>query len=154
MRSPIRFADPRQRRGFSFSGFVFPCHLVFSTMPTRARTICRRPYCITVIAEPGYCEQHKKYRSGWMQTSQQTNTERGYGWAWRQLRQRILERDHGLCQPCLQANRAQAAIEVDHVVSKARGGSNDESNLQAICCACHVLKTIKERRRANVVINR
>lgn len=33
----------------------------------------------------------------------------------------------------------------DHIVSKARGGSNDPSNLQAICPNCHAHKTLRNR---------
>jgi 5-methylcytosine-specific restriction protein A len=55
------------------------------------------------------------------------------------LRAYILTRDNGLCRVC-----GRPASEVDHVVAKARGGSDDEANLQAICSACHAKKTALE----------
>jgi len=72
--------------------------------------------------------------------------ERGYGWAWDKLRQQILERDCGLCQPCAQAGRVTAAAAVDHKVPKAQGGTDAEANLQAICDPCHKVKTQIESR--------
>jgi 5-methylcytosine-specific restriction protein A len=39
----------------------------------------------------------------------------------------------------------EAAYEVDHIVPLAAGGSNEESNLRALCRRCHGLKTFRER---------
>lgn len=74
--------------------------------------------------------------------------ERGYGTAWDKLRLVILERDCGLCQPCAALDRVTVGNIVDHKVPKAQGGSDDESNLQAICAACHKAKTQAESRGA------
>jgi len=38
-----------------------------------------------------------------------------------------------------------ASFEVDHIVALFRGGSNDESNLIALCRNCHGKKTVEER---------
>lgn len=74
-----------------------------------------------------------------------TSTERGYGAAWRKLRDRILKRDNYRCQPCKQKGRFKAATAVDHILNKERGGTDDPDNLQAICTDCHKAKTAKER---------
>ena len=71
----------------------------------------------------------------------QTTTERGYGASWRDLRERILLRDHGLCQVCKRAGRLTQATEVDHITPKAQQGTDDEENLQSICSPCHADKT-------------
>jgi len=71
--------------------------------------------------------------------------QRGYGAAWDKLRRWVLQRDRHLCQPCLQAGRVTPAAEVDHITPKARGGTDDPANLQAICRACHATKTARER---------
>jgi hypothetical protein len=34
--------------------------------------------------------------------------------------------------------------EVDHIINKARGGTDDAANLQTICRACHAAKTAAE----------
>jgi 5-methylcytosine-specific restriction protein A len=56
----------------------------------------------------------------------------------------VLTRDSHLCQPCRQAGRITVAGEVDHVVPKARGGTDAIGNLQAICRTCHELKSARE----------
>ncbi|WP_222943066.1 HNH endonuclease [Stenotrophomonas maltophilia] len=52
-----------------------------------------------------------------------------------------------MCQPCKQQGRVTEATEVDHIVNVAEGGSDDETNLQAICAECHGVKTQAEARR-------
>jgi 5-methylcytosine-specific restriction protein A len=37
------------------------------------------------------------------------------------------------------------AEDVDHIVPLARGGTNDEANLQSLCRRCHVAKTMRRR---------
>jgi 5-methylcytosine-specific restriction enzyme A len=82
----------------------------------------------------------------WQDPGRGTTTERGYGYAWQKLRIRILERDHGLCQVCAAQGRVSIARDVDHIVNKAQGGTDAESNLQAICPPCHTAKTARESR--------
>lgn len=69
---------------------------------------------------------------------------RGYGSAWSKLRLRVLERDSHLCQPCLRKQRVTPATEVDHIKPKAKGGTDDPGNLEAICSPCHKSKTAIE----------
>src|SRR5665647_1396411 len=72
---------------------------------------------------------------------------RGYGKDWEKLRKLILMRDHSLCQ-CNQCKggelRLTMATEVDHIIPKAKGGTDDPSNLQAINHECHKNKTTLE----------
>ena len=77
-----------------------------------------------------------------------TTTERGYGWRWQQLRQRILARDMHLCQPCQRDGRVTPATQVDHIKAKASGGTDDQENLQAICASCHDAKSAVEAAEA------
>lgn len=83
--------------------------------------------------------------TGWHKTSRH---ERGYGAAWVKTRARILARDMHLCQPCLTTGRPTEAEEVDHILPKAKGGTDDDENLQAICHDCHVVKTAAEAAEA------
>lgn len=79
-----------------------------------------------------------------MPWSRASRHERGYGTAWDKLRLRILARDRHLCQPCKRKGRIKAGNEVDHIVPKAKGGTDDEGNLQVTCRDCHRDKTIRE----------
>jgi 5-methylcytosine-specific restriction protein A len=74
--------------------------------------------------------------------------ERGYGAAWVKLRESILRRDNYLCQACLTTGRPTEATHVDHITPKAKGGSDDEGNLQSLCKPCHEAKTTAEAAEA------
>ncbi|AIP21542.1 HNH endonuclease family protein [Burkholderia pseudomallei MSHR5855] len=110
---------------------------------------CKHRGCNALV--PGgmsHCAVHAKEISNWKPDAVRGNRHaRGYGTAWDKIRQRILRRDSGLCQPCLQAGRVTPATAVDHVISKARGGTDRDENLQAICRDCHATKTARERLR-------
>lgn len=74
--------------------------------------------------------------------------QRGYNAQWVKTRSLILRRDGYLCQPCLMLGRPTQATEVDHVVPKANGGSDEWDNLQSICRECHSTKTSLESAEA------
>ena len=86
-------------------------------------------------------------RKAWTRPERQkekTTTQRGYGWKWQQLREQIIARDFGLCQSCKRKGKVTAFHAVDHIVPKAKGGTDDESNLECICKRCHKAKTARE----------
>lgn len=62
---------------------------------------------------------------------------------WPSIRRAVLERDGWRCYRC-----GAAADEVDHVVPAYLGGTDDPSNLAAICRRCHAQKTGREARAA------
>ena len=64
------------------------------------------------------------------------SAKRGYGAAWRRIRARVLALN-SICTVCHLA----PSNTVDHRISKKRGGTDDESNLQALCRECHSRKT-------------
>lgn len=121
-------------------------------MVARPKTICRKAGCGKLIDAPGYCAKHAQLAVGWNRShSDKSSTERGYGYAWQQLRSRILRRDAGLCQ-IKGAGCRYVAREVDHIVNKAtareKGWTDEqidaETNLQSACAACHRAKTEAE----------
>ena len=104
------------------------------------------PARIPMHRAPGWKPVEAK-PSGWQSDRLRGNTtQRGYGASWQRLRAEVLLRDNGLCQPCLEAGRVTAAREVDHILGKAAGGTDDAANLQAICIPCHRKKTARESR--------
>jgi 5-methylcytosine-specific restriction enzyme A len=59
-----------------------------------------------------------------------------------------MDRDMWLCQPCRKQGRTTAAIQCDHITPKAKGGTDELDNLQAICQPCHQAKTDREAAEA------
>lgn len=58
---------------------------------------------------------------------------------WRAVRQRVLERDHYLCQVCKRAGHITPATTVHHITPVRVDYSKrlDPDNLETICKACH-----------------
>jgi 5-methylcytosine-specific restriction endonuclease McrA len=52
----------------------------------------------------------------------------------RALRGQILRRDHYQCTHC----GSRYALQVDHIVPRARGGTNEVSNLRTLCRSCNL----------------
>ncbi|WPC72933.1 HNH endonuclease [Vibrio porteresiae] len=119
-------------------------------MPRRIQKQCRLQGCNTLHRNAnGYCDEHSEHAMGWKRTQFKngSSNKRGYGYSWRKLREKILSRDEYLCQPCLAKGQITAATEVDHIINKASGGTDDEYNLQSICKSCHKEKTQSESRK-------
>jgi 5-methylcytosine-specific restriction enzyme A len=66
---------------------------------------------------------------------------------WQRIRKAVLKRDCGLCQVCKKQGRVTPATQVDHIIKKAAGGTDDEANLQSICEPCHEIKTASDEGR-------
>ena len=81
--------------------------------------------------------------SGWRRDHGTHARPEGYGSEWKRLRLQVLKRDCYVCQceDACKTGRVRPANEVDHVIPKAKGGTDDPSNLQAINDACHRVKT-------------
>ncbi|WP_112092067.1 MULTISPECIES: HNH endonuclease [Lonsdalea] len=114
-------------------------------MPPRTPKACRARGCRNTTIDPGgYCEQHKG--EGWRSyKSGQTRHQRGYGSRWEDIRERVLKRDSYMCLDCLDEGVAREAKTVDHVIPKARGGTDDSNNLRSLCWPHHRSKTARER---------
>ena len=67
------------------------------------------------------------------------------GRPWMRIRDRVMRRDCGLCQQCKREGRLQMAEQVDHKGEHADGGSDDDSNLEALCGDCHKVKTTRSQ---------
>lgn len=69
---------------------------------------------------------------------------------WHKRRARVLRRDQRRCQYARTDGGVCGADAnaVDHVIAYSEGGSDDESNLRAICDAHHHRKTGQEAQRA------
>lgn len=68
----------------------------------------------------------------------------GYGYRWRKLRDAFIAR-HPICADPFELHGDQIvpATQVDHIIPRKRGGTDEEPNLQALCAHCHSTKTAK-----------
>ena len=89
----------------------------------------------------------RKAPKAWDHGRRESRHARGYGTAWEKLRERVMQRDCYLCQPCYRATpqRITPAKEVDHVIPKAKGGTDALDNLEAICVPCHRDKSARDQ---------
>jgi 5-methylcytosine-specific restriction protein A len=72
-----------------------------------------------------------------------TRQERGYGAAWDRLRKAFIKAEP-LCRSCAAKGRTHPADEVDHIIPKANGGTDEWDNLQPLCRECHAEKSSAE----------
>ena len=119
-------------------------------MPIQAARPCRHAGCGQLSRDgSGFCQAHQadKKINRFADPHRPSASQRGYGAEWRKTRARVMKRDAGLCQGCLKDGILKLATQVDHIVSKRQGGSDDEANLQALCDGCHRFKTAREALR-------
>ncbi|WP_438334490.1 HNH endonuclease [Edwardsiella tarda] len=114
-------------------------------MPPRTPKSCRVRGCGKTTTDPdGYCASHKG--QGWKSYKPgQSRHQRGYGSKWDVIRARVLKRDKGLCMNHLRQGIVKQASCVDHILAKAHGGTDADSNLESLCWSCHAAKTARER---------
>ena len=55
------------------------------------------------------------------------------------VREYVLQRNKFQCQSCGKKEK-ETQLNIDHIVSLAKGGSNDISNLQVLCKRCNSQK--------------
>lgn len=68
-----------------------------------------------------------------------SSSAQGYGRTWRRLRLMVL-REQPVCADC----QREPATEVDHLLAKRKGGTDDMANLVGLCKSCHSRKTCRE----------
>ena len=115
-------------------------------MPTKPNKPCLHPGC-GKLTQSRYCSIHdlkQKDQAKKYDRQRGTAAQRGYDKPWRQLRESVILRDMFTCQKCGKIVTRKGEAHVDHIISKERGGGDELSNLQTLCCSCHSIKTIRE----------
>ena len=95
---------------------------------------CLEPGCPMLVYE-GRCPAHRR-GGGWI------GAGKDYGSAWPRIRARVLA-EEPTCRLRL-AGCTTYSTQVDHIVPKSRGGTDERGNLRAVCKPCHQRKTQDE----------
>ena len=109
-------------------------------MPTKPATPCTQPGCPNRATYRGKCAEHAAQAGQRYNRQRGSSASLGYGPKWRRLRAAFLA-EHPFC--CLCRN-GTLATEVDHIIPRKAGGSDDKSNLQSLCKPHHSAKTMRE----------
>lgn len=88
--------------------------------------------------------QVAKGRLGTLQDARSGTVERKRGTTGVNDRNRIRERDCGLCQACRRNGKTSVGREVDHIVPLWAGGSDEDANKELLCEPHHREKTARE----------
>ncbi len=116
-------------------------------MPGRPAKPCTYPGCRALVRDgTSRCEKHAL--KPWSRTG--PPPERIRGRKLQALRAALFVRQP-LCEPCTKAGRVTLATIRDHRIPLAEGGRDDETNEQAICEACHDVKSQEEALRGRML---
>ncbi len=109
-------------------------------MPRKPPTPCSQTGCPR-LSYARFCEPHQSEDRKRMDAGRDPSVRRDYGGKeWRAIRAAFLEA-HPWCST---RGCPDPATDVDHVVSRRRGGSDRDENFQSLCHSCHSSKTAKE----------
>ena len=107
---------------------------------------CLSPGCPEVVEnKSGWCAGHDPWEARPKWQKSQSAAQRGNGWAWGDIRRRVLRRDAYRCVKCRKPGN-----EVDHIIPVARCAElginpHELGNLQTLCHGCHAEKTEADR---------
>src|SRR4029453_14526656 len=99
---------------------------------------CTRPGCPN-LSDGGPCSEHVHARD----QRRGSAASRGYNANWRRLRLMVLAREP-LCRECKAEGRITEATDVDHILERNKGGTDELSNLRPLCHSCHSRRTLRD----------
>ena len=110
-------------------------------MPTRPGKTCLTPGCPNVVRDPraSRCRVHDLAYKAEHERARKSSAARGYGGKWAKLRRKFLE----VFPTCILCSAR--ATDVDHIIAKRDGGSDDWGNLRSLCHSCHSRRTGREQ---------
>lgn len=112
-------------------------------MPYRPKRPCSYPGCPN-LTDGRFCEKHAKEEARRYERFQRDPaTRKRYGGVWRKVRAAYLA-VHPLCERCERQGKITPSEEVHHIKPLPEGGTNEFSNLMALCTSCHSEITARE----------
>jgi 5-methylcytosine-specific restriction protein A len=105
-------------------------------MSTLLSSVCRELRCPRIATRAGRCAGHNRE----YEQRRGSAAARGYGSKWQKLRKLILARD----PICTTTGCNEPSTQVDHIVSRRRGGTDHPGNLHGLCQSHHSSKTARE----------
>lgn len=114
-------------------------------MPRKPKHPCHYPGC-PELTDSRFCEKHTKLSNkNYEKYERPYKASERYGRKWRRVRDAYI-RLHPLCEDCLELGLTPVnkSEEVHHILPKSKGGSDDFSNLRALCKSCHSRHTAEE----------
>ena len=118
-------------------------------MPYKPKRPCAYPGCGRLAEREQYCAEHQKAMDKYYnQFQRDPASNKRYGRAWKRVRDRYIK-SHPLCEECEKQGKLTAAEEVHHKLPLSKGGSNEKSNLMALCKSCHSRMTAESGDRWN-----
>jgi len=113
-------------------------------MPSKPLKHCRVSGC-SGLTSTGYCDKHAYLRKD-IKANKQADPFYSSA-AWKKARTRYRSK-HPLCEICLAKGMTVRASLVDHIIEIKDGGARlDERNFQALCTACHGIKSAEAAAR-------
>ena len=115
-------------------------------MPVSAPKPCNHPGCGVLVRDgSSRCPKHPK--QAWVKTqAQEQGTKRIRGRRLQKMREQLLAQQP-LCAACDRLGVVRLATERDHIIPLTKGGTDDPSNIQALCHDCHESKSLGEALR-------
>lgn len=112
-------------------------------MPTKPKRPCSHPGCPLLTSER-FCEKHAKQEARrYEKFDRDPTTRKRYGRNWKRIRDSYIH-EHPLCERCEKDGKLVVANEVHHIKPLSCGGTNEPSNLMALCTSCHSEITARE----------
>ena len=112
-------------------------------MPMAAPRPCTHVGCTALVSDgSGRCELHP--RPQWNKTAQ--TVKRITGRKLQAMRAQLFK-EQPLCAHCLPKGFITQATQRDHIKPLAEGGTDTPDNVQALCAACHQVKSSAEAAR-------
>ena len=123
--------------GISLSSGSGICSVERSDLvPRKPKKPCSYPGCPN-LTDGMYCEKHRKEeRRKYDRYERAADVHKKYGRSWKRIRDRYIQ-EHPFCERCFKEGTMVRAEEVHHILPVSQGGTNESSNLMALCQSCH-----------------